>query len=526
MSKRVILLMSLALFVFTASTFALAQNQKGEAKPVDDNKETGVVPNQGEAVVGLEARSDSDWLDLKGFGEKLETLPKSHYPFEIQGRPLKGDGTQWRAFFAQIPDDQFQYRVAFGKTDKEYTTLWRKYKKEGFTCIDHQSFTAMSGTLHQAIWVNTKAQKQFKTLTTEIDQLSPDQRNVNDPLKAIRDPSAAVRYFAICKLDPANSEKHEDALLAGLDDDICWLRYAAAVRLADTKRNVDIIAPILVESLGHDDNTFFPWDNRFVCPALYKIGDAALVHLNATIDSPNRTLRSRGCYMMGSMFSVSKDRKLYQKTLEALNEAISNNMFPSSRPMYVTTRMKIDGDIDRAEKLIREDAQSNDVAICRAALGRMKHFDSAGERFLPLIIKTLEERKELRIVRAAVTALWRIHDGHRSSVGVPVDLSSCVPSIVVQLEQQKDVRLQGHLLRFLEDTDNAKHCPVEPIIEILSGKDDVNHDAALEVLYAMGLSAKPAQSILWKMRDSDRSMSKDQRELLMSLITFLRYGHK
>ena len=80
-------------------------------------------------------------------------------------------------------------------------------------------------------------------MMNEISKWSAGELKALKPLKAIHDQSAATRYHAICKLDANSSKEHEEALLGALQDEVRWLRYAAAVRLADANRHPDKIAP-------------------------------------------------------------------------------------------------------------------------------------------------------------------------------------------------------------------------------------------------------------------------------------------
>jgi hypothetical protein len=108
--------------------------------------------------------------------------------------------------------------------------------------------------------------------------------------------------------------------------------------------------------------------------------------------------------------------------------------------------MKIDGDIDRAEKLLREDAaQSKNIDVRVAAIGQTKHLRSNGDRMVPLLIKALTD-DEPRIIRAATNALWSLH-----RVG-DVDVSAAIPVIASQVEKKLEpYHLHDQLQRFLDD---------------------------------------------------------------------------
>ena len=142
-----------------------------------------------------------------------------------------------------------------------------------------------------------------------------DQRSVKEPLTAIKDESAAVRYFAIGLLDPSKSKDHERALVASLDDDVRWLRYTAAVKLAQAESHVDEVSPVLVEALGGDESTFHLWGTRHVFQSIHKIGAPALPHLAIALDTPNEQLRENVCHVLGQMPGIVKDREHYQKPL-------------------------------------------------------------------------------------------------------------------------------------------------------------------------------------------------------------------
>ena len=221
------------------------------------------------------------------------------------------------------------------------------------------------------------------------------------------------------------------------------------------------------------------------------------------------------------MANTVKDSEVGHKAGKALSHAISINAYPTSRPMYVVTLMKLDGNIESAEALIRKDAQSQIPEISSAAFRQMHYFDSA-ERFLPVVRKTLEERSEPSVIRSAINFLFELHRHHDANED-QIDLSPCVPAIAAQLEKQKDVyHLQDHLLRFLVKTNHAKHCPVEPIIAMLSYKNDTNHYEAVRVLQAMGKSAKPALSVLRKIQgDPDRTLSPSLRKAIAETIQHL-----
>ena len=113
--------------------------------------------------------------------------------------------------------------------------------------------------------------------------------------------------------------------------------------------------------------------------------------------------------------------------------------------MYVVTRMKIDGNIDRAEKLLLEDLQSSNVDVRVAALQQTEQFHSIADRFTPLLTKALKD-KDPKVIRAAVNALWKMHRVHE------VDVSVAIPVIARQVEKKLDpYHLHDRLARFLDD---------------------------------------------------------------------------
>jgi HEAT repeat protein len=355
------------------------------------------------------------------------------------------------------------------------------------------------------------AEPTSKEFAKQINSVPAEKRRITDPLAAIQDKSAAVRYFAIYMLDPSKSKEQEQALVDALEDDVRWLRYTAAVQLAETELQSEIIAPILVEALGGDESTFSSWGTRHAIHSLYKIGAPALPHLTIAIDHPNELLRANGCLVLGQMPHVVKDRKFFQKPLAALDTAIAANKYPTSRPMYVFARMKINGDEAHAEKLLREDTRSKSITVRVAALRKIGDFRTVGKRFVPLLLEVLDD-DDPKVVRAATATLWKYHRNFK------LDVSAAAPAIGRQLAKQREYYYHTFSLRFLFETGSAKHCPIEPLIAALSNKTWAVRAGAARVLGAMGAAAKSALPGLRELlNDSDKSVREAAQDAIEAI---------
>ncbi len=363
----------------------------------------------------------------------------------------------------------------------------------------------------QQIRAKEPTYRDFKELQVQLKDVPRDK--LKDLLSAVKDESAAVRYLAVCKMAPHRSPNHEKALVLALDDDVRWVRYAAAVKLGDAaKRHVDKVAPILVEALrAGKPGTFFWHGPNHTILALYKIGSPAAPHLAVAIDHPNEHLRAKGCEVLRHLAQASTQRDPFNKPLAALNKAIADNQHPASRPMYVAIRMKIDGDVQRAVKLLREDARSKKVAVRVATFRQMKYLSAAADQIMPLLIKALSD-DELSVVYAAVNSLDMLNKQYN------VDISAAVPAVAKQVEKRKDFGLRKHLLKFLRPLGRPRHCPVEPILTALSDKHRKVRLAAIRVLGEMGSVGEPALPALRKLvSDPDKFVREAARKAIQSI---------
>ncbi len=359
----------------------------------------------------------------------------------------------------------------------------------------------------QQIRAKESTYRDFKEFQVQLKDVPRDK--LKDLLSAVKDESAAVRYLAVREMAPHRSPDHEKALVLALDDDVRWVRYTAAMKLGGAaKRHVDKVAPILVEALGVKPGPML-WNGTIL--ALYKIGSPAAPHLAVAIDHPNEHLRAKGCEVLRHLAQASTPRDLFKKPLAALNKAIADNQHPASRPMYVAIRMKIDGDVQRAVKLLREDARSKKVAVRVAAFRQMKYLSAAADQIMPLLIKALSD-DELSVVYAAVNSLHLLN--RRSDV----DISAAVPAVARQVEKRKDSRVREHLLLFLRPLGRPRHCPVEPILTALSDKHRDVRLAAIRVLGEMGAVGEPALPALRKLvSDPDKFVREAARKAIQSI---------
>jgi HEAT repeat protein len=354
------------------------------------------------------------------------------------------------------------------------------------------------------------AELTLKEFVKQINSVPGEKRKLKDPLTAIQDKSAAVRYFAIYMLGPSKSKEQEQALVDALEDDVRWLRHAAAVKLGMAGLHAERVAPILVEALGND-NSFHLWGTRNIIRTLYKIGAPALPHLTIAIDHPNELLRENGCFVLGQLPHLVKDRKRFQKPMAALDAAIAGNKYPTSRPMYVFARMKINGDEAHAEKLLREDARSKSVEVRVAALRQIVDFDAAAKRFVPLLIEVLDD-DDPKVVRAATATLGEYHRN------LFLDVSAAAPAIARQLTKQREYYFHTFSMRFLLQTGIAKHCPIEPLIAALSNKTWAARAGAARMLGAMGAAGKSALPGLRELlNDSDKSVREAAQDAIEAI---------
>ena len=362
----------------------------------------------------------------------------------------------------------------------------------------------------QQIRAKESTYRDFKEFQVQLKDVPRDK--LKDLLSAVKDESAAVRYLAVREMAPHRSPDHEKALVLALDDDVRWVRYTAAMKLGGAaKRHVDKVAPILVEALGVKPGTFFWHGPNHTILALYKIGSPAAPHLAVAIDHPNEHLRAKGCEVLRHLAQASTQRDLFKKPLAALNDAIADNQHPASRPMYVVVRMNIDGDVQRAVKLLREDARSKKVAVRVATFRHMEHLSAAADQIMPLLIKALSD-DEFSVVNAAVHSLDRLNKRYN------VDISAAVPAVARQVEKRKDRGSRIRLLLFLRPLGRPRHCPVEPILTALSDKHRDVRLAAIRVLGEMGSVGEPALPALRELvSDPDKFVREAARKAIQSI---------
>ena len=346
---------------------------------------------------------------------------------------------------------------------------------------------------------------ESRAFSEQVDRL---RNEVGNPLDDIDSEFAGLRFLAVLKLKPRESKDHEHALASTLNDNVRWVRYSAAVQLGKAGLQAEKVAPVLVDALRGDRATFHLWGTtNHVMPAIYKIGSAAIPHLNQSIDAPNDRLRENSCLVLGQLASSVDEPTQFEQSLETLNAAIHRNKYPISRPIYVFSRMRIDGDLSTAEKLLSEDARSSRIEIRLAALKQMRRFFDAADHLIPLLIELLSD-KDSKIVRSSLGTIRSLHQKGE------FDVSAAVTSIAVQLEKRMENDLRQRFLKFLLDTKTSKHCPIDPVAKLLSGNPHTKA-AAARVLGAMGPAAKSTLPALRKLsNDPNQFVRKAAKEAL------------